>query len=105
MARKDSLMRKGPVRLDENGIEHIVDFLIEEWWADDLYSFFTGTASASNIRAIEDTNVIQISKNNLELLYKKIPKFEFISNAKPSLFAYPATTKPPTTSVVEKVLI
>ncbi|CAG8541004.1 10235_t:CDS:10, partial [Funneliformis caledonium] len=33
----------------------------------------------------------------------KIPKFEFKSNAKPSLFAYPATTKPPTTSVVEKV--
>ncbi|CAG8444505.1 8265_t:CDS:10 [Diversispora eburnea] len=33
----------------------------------------------------------------------KIPKFEFISNAKPSLFAYPATTKPPTTNVVEKV--
>ncbi|CAG8526274.1 17299_t:CDS:10 [Acaulospora morrowiae] len=33
----------------------------------------------------------------------KIPKFEFISKAKPSLFAYPATTKPPTTNVVEKV--
>ncbi|CAG8455290.1 13893_t:CDS:10 [Ambispora leptoticha] len=33
----------------------------------------------------------------------KIPKFEFISNAKPSLFAYPATTKPPATNVVEKV--
>ncbi|KAG9293368.1 hypothetical protein G9A89_007614 [Geosiphon pyriformis] len=33
----------------------------------------------------------------------KIPKFEFISNAKHSLFAYPATTKPPTTNVVEKV--
>lgn len=31
------------------------------------------------------------------------PKFEFISNAKPSLFAYPAPLKPPTTAVVEKV--
>jgi CRP-like cAMP-binding protein len=79
VCKYETFITKGCLKayyLDENGIEHIVDFLIEEWWADDLYSFFTGTASASNIRAIEDTNVIQISKNNLELLYKKIPKFE-----------------------------
>ncbi len=62
--------------LDENGVEHIIDFLIEEWWADDLYSFFKGTASKWNIKAIENTRVIQISKTNLELLYQKIPKFE-----------------------------
>ena len=61
---------------DENGVEHIIDFLIEEWWANDLYSLFTQTASKSNIKAIEDTEVLQISKNNLEILYQKIPKFE-----------------------------
>ncbi|KXS20828.1 26S proteasome regulatory complex, non-ATPase subcomplex, Rpn2/Psmd1 subunit [Gonapodya prolifera JEL478] len=33
----------------------------------------------------------------------KIPKFEFISNAKPSLFAYPTPTKVPTQEKVEKV--
>ncbi|KNC97437.1 proteasome regulatory particle base subunit RPN2 [Spizellomyces punctatus DAOM BR117] len=33
----------------------------------------------------------------------KIPKFDFISNAKPSLFAYPPPTKPPTEEKVEKV--
>jgi 26S proteasome regulatory subunit N2 len=31
------------------------------------------------------------------------PKFDFISNAKPSMFAYPAMTKPPETKEVEKV--
>ena len=61
---------------DENGVEHIIDFLIEEWWANDLYSLFTQSASKSNIIAIEDTEVLQISKNNLEILYQKIPKFE-----------------------------
>ncbi len=61
---------------DENGTEHIVDFLVEEWWADDLYSFFKETPSKSNIKAMENTDVLQISKNNLELLYQKIPKFE-----------------------------
>jgi len=61
---------------DENGDEHIVDFLVEEWWADDLYSFFTGKSSKSNIKAIENTDVLQIGKSNLELLYQKVPKFE-----------------------------
>ena len=61
---------------DKNGVEHIMDFSIEEWWADDLYSFFTQTASQSNIKALEKTEVLQISKNDLEILYQKIPKFE-----------------------------
>ncbi len=61
---------------DEKGPGHIIDFLIEEWWANDLYSLFTQTASRSYIKAIEDTDIIQISKVNLETLYHKIPKFE-----------------------------
>ncbi|KZS89573.1 hypothetical protein SISNIDRAFT_526925, partial [Sistotremastrum niveocremeum HHB9708] len=31
------------------------------------------------------------------------PKFDFVSNARPSLFAYPQPTKPPTKETVEKV--
>ena len=62
--------------VDENGFEHIIDFSIEEWWADDLYSLLTQTPSKSNIKAIEDTEIVQISKPDLELLYQKIPKFE-----------------------------
>ena len=62
--------------LDENGFEHIIDFSIEEWWADDLYSLLAQAPSRSNIKAIEDTDIIQISKPDLELLYQKIPKFE-----------------------------
>jgi len=62
--------------LDENGFEHIIDFSIEEWWADDLFSLLTQTASRTNIKAIEDTEILQISKSDLELLYQRIPKFE-----------------------------
>jgi CRP-like cAMP-binding protein len=61
---------------DENGFEHILDFSIEGWWADDLFSFFTQTPSQSSIKAIEDTDVLQISKLDLEDVYQKIPKFE-----------------------------
>lgn len=62
--------------LDNNGSEHIIDFSVEEWWAEDLYSFLTQTASRFYIKAIEDTDILQISKNNLEILYQEIPKFE-----------------------------
>ena len=33
----------------------------------------------------------------------KAPKFDFISNARPSLFAYPSPTKPPKKEAVTKV--
>jgi len=79
VCRYQSFIDKGCLKsyyMDENADEHIVDFVIEEWWADDLYSFFTGTPAKSNIKAIEKTELIQISKNNLELLFQKVPKFE-----------------------------
>lgn len=79
VCRYETFVTKGCLKTyyqDNDGVEHILDFSIEEWWADDLFSFFTQTASKSNIKAIEDTEVLQISKNNLETLYQKIPKFE-----------------------------
>ena len=79
VCKYESFVARGCLKtyyLDENGIEHIIDFSIEEWWADDLYSLLTQTASKSNIKAIEDTDILQIGKTDLELLYKKIPKFE-----------------------------
>jgi CRP-like cAMP-binding protein len=79
VCKYESFIVKGCLKTyyqDENGFEHIIDFSIEEWWADDLYSFLTQTASKSNIRAIEDTDILQIGKTDLELIYQKIPKFE-----------------------------
>jgi CRP-like cAMP-binding protein len=79
VCKYESFVVKGCLKtyyLDEIGIEHIIDFSIEEWWADDLYSLLTQTPSRSNIKAIEDTDVLQIGKTDLELLYQKIPKFE-----------------------------
>ena len=35
--------------------------------------------------------------------YEQIPKLEFVSNARPSLFAYPAPYEPPKKETVEKV--
>ncbi|KAI8338087.1 armadillo-type protein [Chlamydoabsidia padenii] len=43
------------------------------------------------------TAIIGLNKN------LQTPRFEFISNAKPSLFSYPPALKPPSAAVVEKV--
>jgi CRP-like cAMP-binding protein len=79
VCKYESFVVKGCVKtyyVDENGFDHIIDFSIEEWWADDMYSLLTQTPSKSNIKAIEDTEILQIGKADLELLYQKIPKFE-----------------------------
>lgn len=79
LCRHQSFVTRGALKtffLGENGVEHIIDFSIEEWWADDLYSMLTQTPARLNIKAIEDTTVLQISKTDLDLLYKKIPRFE-----------------------------
>jgi CRP-like cAMP-binding protein len=79
VCKYESFVIKGCLKTyyqDENGLEHIIDFSIEEWWADDLYSLLTQTPSKSNIKAIEDTDILQIGKTDLEQLYQKVPRFE-----------------------------
>ncbi|MFZ1529991.1 MAG: Crp/Fnr family transcriptional regulator [Ferruginibacter sp.] len=79
VCRYQSFVTRGCLKTyyqDDNGFEHITDFLIEEWWAHDLYSLFTQTASKSNIKALVDTEVLQIYKDDLELLFQKVPKLE-----------------------------
>ena len=51
-------------------------FGVEDWWVGDLYSFLTQTPSAYFIDALEDAEVLQISKANLDRLYEQVPKFE-----------------------------
>lgn len=79
ICKYESFVTKGCLKSfyeDDRGTVHIVDFCMEGWWADDLYSFFTQTPSRSTIMAIEPTEVLQISFRDLELLYEKVPKFE-----------------------------
>lgn len=79
ICKTDNFIVKGCLRvysIDDNGFEHIVMFGIEDWWVSDLLSFLTETKSNYFIDALEDTELIQISKSNLEKLYKEVPKFE-----------------------------
>ncbi len=61
---------------DLEGKEHIFRFAIENWWASDLPSFFDQKVSNTSIQCLENTEVIQISLQSLEKLYKEIPQLE-----------------------------
>jgi CRP-like cAMP-binding protein len=62
--------------MDLEGQEHIVMFSIEDWWTSDLGSFITQTPADFNVQCIESTELIQFTYDNLEELYKEIPKLE-----------------------------
>ena len=64
--------------IDDKGNEHILQFAIENNWINDLGSFHGLTPSALNIDALEDTVVLQISRDELISLYKDAPKFDRI---------------------------
>lgn len=79
VARHETFILNGLTRtyeIDEKGQEHIVQFGIEDWWIGDLYSFLSGAPSKYNIDCMEDTEVLQIRREQQEELYQRVPKLE-----------------------------
>ena len=62
--------------IDENGEERIVQFALEGWWIGDMASFTGGSPALLTIDALEDSDLLQIDKQSMELLYERVPKFE-----------------------------
>jgi CRP-like cAMP-binding protein len=61
---------------DANGFEHILNFAPAGWWIADFYSLITQDTGHLNISATAVSEVLLLSKNNQEVLYEKVPKFE-----------------------------
>jgi CRP-like cAMP-binding protein len=59
--------------IDDEGIQHTLIFAPEGWWTTDLHSFFTGQASRYHIEALEDTELLIVSKESLDKLLSKVP--------------------------------
>ena len=79
ICRTENFITKGCLRtytIDDNDFEHIVMFGTEDWWVGDLFSFITQSPTDFFIDALEDTEIIQISKANLDRLFDRVPKFE-----------------------------
>jgi CRP-like cAMP-binding protein len=65
-------------KIDEKGNTHILQFAAENYWMNDLGSFHGVNPSALNIDALEDTVVLQISREDLISIYIQAPKFDRI---------------------------
>ncbi|MCS3737187.1 CRP-like cAMP-binding protein [Mucilaginibacter dorajii] len=62
--------------VDKNAIEHVLSFAPVDWWMADMYSLISQKPGILNIEALEETQVLLLSKHNQETLYKQVPKFE-----------------------------
>ena len=67
---------KGAMRqysVDDKGVEHIVNLLIENWWAGDRESFIMLTPSVYNVDAWEDTEALIFTRAELLILLSLSP--------------------------------
>jgi CRP-like cAMP-binding protein len=79
ICKTENFITKGCLRaytIDENGFEHILMFGIEDWWIGDLHSLLTQSPATYFVQALEDAEVIQYTKENLDKLLVRVPKFE-----------------------------
>lgn len=79
ICRNIAFVEKGALRsysVDDRGSEHIIQFALEGWLISDLFSFLTDEPSPYNIEAIEDCELVLISKAAHEELLKKIPRYQ-----------------------------
>jgi len=79
ICRHESFVLSGCLKtfyIDNDGHEHTVMFAIEDWWTADLGSFISQTPADLNVQCLEDSELIQISYNDLQQLYIEIPKLE-----------------------------
>lgn len=62
--------------INDNIVEHVMNFACEDWWISDMYSFISQKPGNLFIEALEDCEVVVLTKENQDQLYREIPKFE-----------------------------
>jgi len=74
-----AFVEKGTLRAystDEKGNEHIIQFALEGWTIGDMYSFMTGEPALYHIDALEDSELVLISKTAQDEILNRVPKYE-----------------------------
>lgn len=62
--------------VDGNGQEHVVQLGIRDWWISDFSSFIMQQPGLLYCQALEPTNFLAFSYNDLHTLFDKIPAME-----------------------------
>lgn len=76
VCKYSAFILKGSMRqfsVDAKGIEHVIHFGIENWWVGDRESLTMLTPSKYNIDAIEDSETLLITSEDLQELSAKLP--------------------------------
>ena len=72
-------VEKGLLRsfnVDKHANEHVVQFALEGWWISDMGSFLSGDNAVYNIEAIEDAELLLLTKQAMDDMLNAIPKME-----------------------------
>jgi CRP-like cAMP-binding protein len=79
VCKYQAFVEKGLLRsytVDEKGSEHILQFASEGWWMADLSSYLTNEPSFLNIDALEEVELVLLTKPKWEEAMTKIPSLE-----------------------------
>lgn len=62
--------------INDNIVEHVLSFACSGWWISDMYSYLSQKPGNLFIQVLEDAEVVVLTKENQEILYKEIPQLE-----------------------------
>src|SRR5205809_966401 len=62
--------------VDDNGKEHNLFFAFEDWWLADFESYHSGVPGKQNFQALEDMELLVISKQDFTKMENEIPQLK-----------------------------
>lgn len=74
-----TFVEKGLLRsfsVDDEGHEHIVQFACAGWWIADMNSFLSGDIAIYNIEALEDSELLMLSKSAMDQMTEQVPRMD-----------------------------
>src|SRR5690349_1616555 len=74
-----TFVEKGLLRsfaTDDEGREHVVQFACEGWWISDIGSFVSGREALHSIEALEDSELLHLSRKAMDEMLIQLPVME-----------------------------
>ena len=68
--------------IDEHGKEIIINFAVEDWWIGDLESFHFQRPSIYYIQALEESELLLLSRKNFMQVCEEFPKYRLFHEQK-----------------------
>jgi len=62
--------------IDENGVDHTIQFAVEDWWISDYNSYIYQRPATMFVAAIEDSTILQLSYQQEQELKQMSHRFE-----------------------------